>query len=69
MSSNRRVLEVAVELGVDPSAVEFALDRSIPDRLGAVAVLLGQPVAVLKRRAAKLDVDTHTALDWLVLAA
>ncbi len=56
-------------LGVDPSVVEFALDRSLPNRLGAVAVLLGQPADVLRRRAAKFNVDTHTALDWLVLAA
>jgi hypothetical protein len=69
MNSTRRILEVAAELGVAPSVVELALDHSTPNRLHAVAVLLGQPAAELKRRAAQLDVDTNIALDWLVLAA
>jgi hypothetical protein len=62
-------MEVAAVLGVRSSAVEMALGRSMPDRIEAVAALLGQPTAVVRRRAAALDVDTDTALDWLVLAA
>jgi len=69
MNTRRRILEVAAELGVAPSAVEKALDHSTPNRLRAVAVLLGQPAAIVEHRASRLDVDTDTALDWLVLAA
>lgn len=69
MNTHRRILEVAAELGVAPSAIEQVLDHSTPNRLLAVAVLLGQPAATVERRAARLDVDTDTALDWLVLAA
>lgn len=69
MDTHRRILEVAAELGVAPSAVKQALDHSTPNRLQAVAVLLGQPAAIVERRAARLDVCTDIALDWLVLAA
>jgi hypothetical protein len=69
MKSHSRILEVAAGLGVAPSVVEHALDHSMPNRLRAVAILLGQPTAAIERRAARLDVDTDTALDWLVLAA
>lgn len=69
MDTNRRILEVATGLGVAPSVVRIALDHALPDRTRAVAVLLGQSAAEVVKRAARLDVDTHTALDWLVLAA
>jgi hypothetical protein len=69
MNSASRIMEVAAVLGVRSSAVEMAMGRSMPDRIVAVATLLGQPTSVVRRRAAALDVDTDTALDWLVLAA
>lgn len=69
MNTRRRILEVAAELGVALSAVEQALDHSTPNRLLAVAVLLGHPAATVEHLASSLDVDTDTALDWLVLAA
>lgn len=64
-----RIVEVATTLGVDPRTVELALDHSLPDRVQVVAVLLGRTQAEIVRRAARLAVDTQTALDWLVLAA